>query len=80
MKTKIVYVLTSSEKDIYLEQCFVSMCSLRRYNPDAYIVLLTDDLTATTFTGNRKRMIELASEIVTVTLDHSLNAPVEDEC
>lgn len=74
MKTKIVYVLTSSDKDIYLEQAFVSMSSLRRYNPDACVILLTDDLTAATFTGNRKRMIELASEIVTVMLDHSLNA------
>ena len=72
MKTKIVYILVSSENDIYAEQAFVSMFSLRHFNKDAYIVLLTDSLTAATFTGLRKNMISYANEIVTVELNSNL--------
>lgn len=73
MKTKVVYVLVSSDKDIYLEQMYVSMYSLRFYNPNAYVVLLTDSQTAMTFTGRRKEMTKYADEIVKIELDSSLN-------
>ena len=74
MKTKIVYVLVSSEKDIYLEQAYVSMYSLKHYNPDAHIVLLTDKRTSLTFEGVREKEVSLADEIVTVELSDALNA------
>ena len=45
MKTKLVYVVVSSEKDIYLEQACVSMYSAKFYNPDIFITLLVDDKT-----------------------------------
>lgn len=73
MKTKIVYVLVSTDDDIYLEQAFVSMYSLREYNPDAYIILLTDDLTEKSLVGKRRFMVDLANEIVVARLDHNLN-------
>lgn len=73
MKTKIVYVLTSSENDIYLEQAYISMYSLKYYNPSANITLLTDKLTADTFLGLRKNMTRYADEIVVADLDESLN-------
>lgn len=69
MKTKIVYVLTSSEEDIYLEQAYVSMCSLKHHMPDAHITLLTDKLTADSFKGIRKEEVRYADEIVVVDLD-----------
>lgn len=69
MNTKIVYVLVSSPDDIYLEQAYVSMCSVRRWMPGAHITLLTDGLTADTLTGIREREIRFADEIVTVSLD-----------
>ncbi len=69
MKTKIVYVLVSSDKDIYLEQAYISMSSLKHHMPDAHITLLTDKLTETSFTGIRKKEVELADEIVVVDLD-----------
>lgn len=69
LKTKIVYVVVSTPDDIYLEQAYVSMCSVRRWMPEAHIILLTDQLTADTFTGVREREIGLANEIVTVALD-----------
>lgn len=69
MKTQVVYVLTSTEKDIYLEQAYVSMCSLKHYVPNAHIVLLTDNTTKSTFTGIREKEIKYADEIIVVDLD-----------
>lgn len=69
MKTHFVYVLTSTENDIYLEQAYVSMCSLKHYMPDAHIVLLTDTTTQSTFTGIREKEIRFADEIIAIDLD-----------
>lgn len=69
MRTKIVYVLVSSEHDIYLEQAYVSMSSVRYYMPDAYIVLVTDVATAETFEGTRESKVSIANEIIKVDLD-----------
>ena len=66
---KFVYVLVSSPKDIYLEQAYVSMYSLRYYMPEAHITLLTDRLTSETFTDTRKHELKYANEIVVVDLD-----------
>ena len=41
MKTKIIYVLVSNENDCYLEQALVSIYSLRLYNPDANLLLVS---------------------------------------
>lgn len=69
MKTKIVYVLVSTNNDIYLEQAYVSIYSLRKFNPNTHIILLTDDLTNQTIIGLRKNMAALADDIITVKLD-----------
>ncbi|MCH5222370.1 MAG: hypothetical protein J1F05_08640 [Muribaculaceae bacterium] len=45
MNTKIVYVIVSSDNDIYTEQMYMSMWSCIKHNPDAEIVILADDLT-----------------------------------
>ena len=63
---KFVYVLTSTEKDLYYEQCLMSAFSLRYYMSDARIIVLTDDRTAATFTGSRSKIKEYASSIVAV--------------
>lgn len=46
MKTKVLYVLISCEKDYYTEQMMISLCSLRMHNPDVCVVLLTDEETS----------------------------------
>ena len=38
MKTQIVYVLVSSEKDVFLEELWASVWSLRQYEPDVTVV------------------------------------------
>ena len=63
---KYVYVLTSTEKDFYYEQCLMSVFSLRHYMPEAEIVILTDNKTADSFTGGRDKIKEYASEIISV--------------
>lgn len=69
MEIKIVYVLTSCKNDIYLEQAYVSMCSLKHYMPDTHIVLLTDTTTQSTFTGFREKELMYADEIIAIDLD-----------
>ena len=65
----ILYVLVSSPSDIYLEQAYISMHSLRYYMPNAYIVLLTDSATKRSFTGIRKEETKYADEIIAIDLD-----------
>lgn len=69
MKTKVVYVVVSSPDDIYLEQAYVSMFSLKHHMPDAYIVLLTDTLTSDTFIGTRKEELKYADEVIVINYD-----------
>lgn len=69
MKTKLLYVAVSSDKDIYLEQAYVSMFSAKFYMPDAKITLLTDKMTADSFTGVRKEFVKYVDELVVVPLD-----------
>lgn len=42
MKTPIVYVLISSEKDFFLEEFWVSLYSLRHFHPSDKVTVLTD--------------------------------------
>ncbi len=69
MKTKLVYVVVSSENDIYLEQAYVSMYSAKYYMPDVHIVLLTDNHTKATLTGGRLEETRYADEIISIDLD-----------
>ena len=63
---KYVYVLTSTEKDFYYEQCLMSAFSLRHYMPEAEIIVLTDNRTAATFTGKRAEINKYVSSVVSV--------------
>ena len=66
MQTTIVYVLVSNEKDIYLEQLWLSLYSLRLYNPDAKAVLLTDYKTEASLVGKRSKVKEYLTDIQVV--------------
>lgn len=65
---KYVYVLTSTPKDLYYEQCLMSAYSLRLHMPKAHIIILVDNKTKDTFTEQNKRtaLSEYVSEIITV--------------
>ena len=66
MKTKVVYVLSSDDKDIYWEQTKLSVYSLRQYNENVYIVLIVDTVTDSTMTGKRRKIIDDVDEYLVI--------------
>lgn len=62
MNTQIVYVVVSDETDTYLEQTMVSVYSLRRHNPEAKVVLLTDRQIDSTLFGSRAGILDYITE------------------
>lgn len=64
MKTKIVYALTCNETGTYIEQALMSVYSARYHNPDAEIIVLTDDLTDKMLVGARSEIRKYASEVI----------------
>ena len=66
MKTKIVYAVTSDNTDIYLEQTYVSIYSLRKFHPDAHIALVVDDITDKTIVGVREYILKEITEKIVV--------------
>jgi len=74
MKTKIVYVVISDANDCYFEQVWASAWSLRHYNPDAHVVVLTDEATKDTiYSDARKEALNYIDEVVIVEFDGEYN-------
>ena len=69
MKTKLVYVLTCSPDDHYIEQALMAVYSARHWNPDAHIVLLVDDLTDKLLINQRADIISYVSEKIVIPFD-----------
>ena len=67
MKTKILYILVTKETDYYLEQFFISSCSLKYYNKDANVVLLVDDKTGIYIEEKCKTALDYVNEVVRIT-------------
>lgn len=66
MKTKLVYVLTCSPEGNYIEQALMSAWSARYWNPEAHIVLITDNLTDKLFIGKRAEILDYISEKIII--------------
>ncbi|MCD8117249.1 MAG: hypothetical protein LUE21_09100 [Oscillospiraceae bacterium] len=74
MKTKIVYVVVSTDDDIYLEQTWASAYSLRLYTPQAHIIILTDEETnENIMNSERKGILSVVDEIITVKIEGAYN-------
>ena len=70
MKTQIVYVVISSDEDNYFEQVWASAWSLKHYNPDAHVTILTDEATKNTiYADDWKESLNYIDEIITVEFD-----------
>lgn len=67
MKTPVLYVLTSTEKDLYLEELWVSVYSLRHYNKDVVIYVLSDNPTAERI-RKTPELFEQINHIITVSV------------
>lgn len=66
MNTKCVYIVTSDEEDLYLEQTYLSAYSLRHHNPDAEIVLVVDEKTERSLRGVRKEILGTVSRLCVI--------------
>lgn len=66
MKTKLVYVLTCAPEATYIEQALMSAWSARHWNPDAHIVLITDNLTDKLLIGKRGEILNYISEKIVI--------------
>ena len=70
MNTQIVYVVISGANDNYFEQVWASAWSLKHFNPDSHVVVLTDNSTKDTiYSDARKESLNYIDEIVTVEFD-----------
>lgn len=76
MKTKLVYVLTCAPEATYIEQALMAVWSARHHNPDAHIVLMTDDKTDALMTGTRGEINNYISEKLVVPFDDETLTPM----
>lgn len=58
MKTKIVYCLVSDNEDYYYEQLLISLCSLRKHNPDTIVEVVCDNETYATLHDTRSTIYD----------------------
>ena len=72
MNTKLLYVVVSSYNDFYLEQAYLSMFSAKKFNDDCHISLLVDSITYESFIDSRKKLTQLADEIIIADIERSL--------
>lgn len=76
MKTKLLYILSSSEADTYLESALISIYSARFRMPDANITLLVDDITNNSFAGSRKELLNFITEKIVINFDKVIDFKV----
>ena len=76
MKTKLVYVLTCAPDATYIEQALMAVWSARHWNPDAHIVLMTDDKTDALLTGKRGEINNYISEKIVVPFEDASLTPM----
>lgn len=65
---KLLYVLTSTNKDLYCEQCILSIMSAKKNSPNTPISLLIDNSSKEIINANKNRCIifSLVDEVVSV--------------
>lgn len=73
MKTKVLYVIVSTEIDIYLEQAYISINSVKHHMPDCHISVIMDRLTERSLTNSRKKYLNKVDEIIVVDLNEQLS-------
>ena len=73
---KIVYVLVSDVSDYYLEQTYVSLLSLRRYNPFIEVVLVVDEYTFGNMVDERSCLLPFVNEYFVQKVDTNLSKKV----
>lgn len=73
---KYLYILTSSDSDLYYEQIYLSITSLLLYNSDANITLITDNHTYESLYGSRRKILELVKDCKVIPFSADLSPKV----
>ncbi len=75
MKTKLVYVLTCTPEASYIEQALMAIWSARHWNPDAHIVLMTDNQTSFLLhtDAKRKAVLQYITEEKVITFEDTFD-------
>lgn len=73
MIPQIVYVLVANEKNLYLEELWVSLWSLRRFHPEALVRVLVD-VDTNDYINKHKELLSLISEVIVVPTPKEYNA------
>lgn len=72
MKTKILYVLVSTESDIFAEQTYLSIQSLRKHNNSAIVSLIMDNKTALSVKERKFELLKIVDEPIVVDLPDNM--------
>ena len=73
MNTKIVYVLSSDENDLFWEQCLISVMSARHHMPNSTIYLVCDDRTYATLNGLRQQIFSIVNKTIVENFEPSVS-------
>ena len=73
MELKIIYVLVASESNLYLEELWASLYSLRQFHPDVAVTVLVDRDTASMINA-RKELKEMITTVTVVPTPEHYNA------
>lgn len=76
MKTKIVYTCINNNAKYYGEQMLISAYSVKLYNPNANIVLITDNETDSFFKSNLSILYTYLSEVIVLNFENEIS-PME---
>ena len=71
---KCLYVLVGSPKGYYCEQTLVSMASLKRISPDAFITLLVDEQTDKDYKIDIEKIRKYVSEYTVVPIEDNISS------
>ena len=73
MKTKILYVLVSTNDDIFAEQTYLSLLSLKRHNDSCSVSLLVDNKTAKSLKSRKFDLMSLVDEPIIVDMPEEMS-------
>lgn len=72
MKTKILYVLVSTNDDIFAEQTYLSLLSLKKHNESCSVSLLIDNKTAKSLKNRKFDLVSLVDEPIIVDMPEEM--------
>jgi len=73
MKIKYLYCLISTMKDIYYEQAFISITSLKMHTSNAFVTLLTDKETMDSIKSRKADIRKIVDEIVVENFENGVS-------